>query len=228
MLFILTGEIQTGKTRWLQDAICQLEALGTEVCGVIAPGDWAEHTAPNGAVEFEKLGIFNELLPQHDRIVFARRDDLVEGAEREALCTQASQAKLSWAISDEAIEHVNAHLARIACATAADSPGASDLQPTTSAARGDGSDEAHSPIARRLLVIDELGRLELLHSGGLAAAMALIDRGATPSLPHALIVVREQLLQAALERFKDAPWSGIRPLHPSPEALTALLELTKK
>ena len=36
MLYVLTGDIQTGKTRWLQETIAALEASGVSPYGVIA------------------------------------------------------------------------------------------------------------------------------------------------------------------------------------------------
>ena len=56
MLYVLTGDIQTGKTRWLQDTIAALEASGVFPYGVIAPGEWIEHRE-NGTVTYEKTGI---------------------------------------------------------------------------------------------------------------------------------------------------------------------------
>ncbi|MDD6289009.1 MAG: nucleoside-triphosphatase, partial [Eggerthellales bacterium] len=46
MLLILTGEIQIGKTRWLQELVCELQEEGVAVSGVIAPGIWVER--PDG------------------------------------------------------------------------------------------------------------------------------------------------------------------------------------
>lgn len=74
MLFILTGDIQIGKTRWLKSTCRKLAADGIPCAGVVAPGVWvpSEHGDANG---FEKLGIDNLLLPQGERIPFARRRD---------------------------------------------------------------------------------------------------------------------------------------------------------
>ena len=40
MLYILTGDIQIGKTRWLQKTVSILEDMGVGVQGVITPGIW--------------------------------------------------------------------------------------------------------------------------------------------------------------------------------------------
>ena len=203
MLFILTGDIQIGKTRWLQQLVSDLEAVGVTPYGVIAPGTWIEHGESDGTLSYEKTGIDNELLPSHERIAFARRQDLAreEGTYDEQ--SQAAQMKLSWAIDDNAIAAVNEHLEAVAKST-------------------NGIDRAHGDAKPGLLVIDELGRLELLADGGLVSALALVDRGATTSLPHALIIVRDQLLETALQRFANAPWGGMTPIAPNAEAREAL------
>ena len=181
MLYFLTGNVQTGKTRWLMRHIEKLEVEGTQVCGVVAPGVWKKH--PDG---FEKLGIDNLLLPEKRLIPFARRDDLARPEDKQ-YASQSEQARLHWVINDDAIAHVNEHfdeLARI------ESPG------------------------NRILVVDELGRLELEYGAGLTSAVALVDRGATPAFPHAIVVVRAELLEAAKARFANAPWNGMQDLLP--------------
>jgi len=180
MLFVLTGDVQTGKTRWLQSTIGQLAAEGIAPYGVIAPGVWQEpgkedpaHVDENG---FEKLGIDNVLLPEGSRIPFARRRDI---AQAEGLLdpeSQSSQANLKWCIDESALDRVNAHLARV---------------------RGN----AGKPGAG-MLVIDELGVLELLRGGGLVEALALLEQGPQPAYQHALVVVREQLLPCLDGRFE--------------------------
>ena len=145
MLFLLTGDVQIGKTRWLEDLCASLQAAGTCVAGVVAPGQWVPRPKGqpggkhgfDGAGRFEKLGIDNVLLPQGKRIEFARRRDLAARGKAFEEGTQAKAAKLGWAISDTAIAQVNAHfatLAKQASITPADS-GADD--PTTAQAEVD-------------------------------------------------------------------------------------------
>ena len=213
MLFILTGDVQIGKTRWLEKLCEELASRGVAVSGVIAPGQWvarAPGQAPgshglDGAGGFEKLGIDNVLLPQGRRIEFARRRDLASVGDGFADGGQARAAGLGWAISDEAIDAVNDHFVRLgrqASHQADESvPGRADA-----GARG-------AVGAGGLLVVDELGRLELLRGCGLVRAMELLDRGPTRAFPHALIVVRETLLDAALARLEPV-WSDVAAIGP--------------
>ena len=59
-----------------------------------------------------------------------------------------------------------------------------------------------------LLVIDEIGPLELSRGGGLTAALALLDAGPAPAWPHALAVVRPTLVEDARTRFAQSWRSG--------------------
>lgn len=182
MLYLLTGQVQTGKTRWLQGLVSAYEARGVAVDGVLAPGVWREVTARDGAASFEKLGIDNILLSEHETIPFASRRDLavldgIIDAE-----SQSARARLHWEISRDALARVNAHFEQL-------------------------TREAHVKTAASLLVVDELGRLELLHGEGLSCALALLELGPTPAYPDAIVVVRETLLPQAHELL-DGPWNG--------------------
>ena len=158
------------------------------MAGVVAPGQWVPRPEGqpggkhgfDGAERFEKLGIDNVLLPQSKRIEFARRRDLAAGGKTFAEGAQAKAAKLGWAISDTAISQVNAHFATLAKQAA--------------------NETRLAPHA--MLVVDELGRLELLRGCGLTNALAILDAGPTPQFPHAIAVVRETLLDEARRRFK--------------------------
>lgn len=188
MLFLLTGDVQIGKTRWLENLCASLQAAGTCVAGVVAPGQWVPRPEGqpggkhgfDGAGRFEKLGIDNVLLPQGKRIEFARRRDLAAKSKAFTEGTQAKAAKLGWAISDTAIAQVNSHFAALAKQAA--------------------NETRLAPHA--VLVVDELGRLELLRGCGLTNALAILDAGPTPQFPHAIAVVRETLLDEARRRFK--------------------------
>ena len=201
MLFVLTGDIQTGKTRWLERLTLQLESRGISVQGVIAPGVWRSKHDPGAKSEFvddngyEKLGIDNVLLPSHERIMFARRRDIAEELGLFDPHAQSAKANLAWHIDDAAIERVNAHF----CAL----PISENTMPA-------------------LLVIDELGRLELLRNLGLTQAMSLLEQGPSESFPHALVVVREALLHIALERFTQ--WETTLPIFPDKQSMRLVID----
>ena len=212
MLFLLTGDVQIGKTRWLENLCASLQAAGTCVAGVVAPGQWVPRPEGqpggkhgfDGAGRFEKLSIDNVLLPQGERIEFARRRDLAAGGKAFAEGAQAKAAKLGWAISDTAIAQVNAHFAMLAKQTANET----ELAP------------------HAMLVVDELSHLELLHSCGLTNALAILDAGPTPQFPHAIAVVRETLLDEARRRFEPR-WGKATVIGPDDAARNLVLETAR-
>lgn len=235
MLFVLTGGIQTGKTRWLGRLVERLEADGVRCAGVTAPGVWRERrrgaalSAGERAVGsraesgYEKLGIDNVLLPSGERVPFARRVDLACQAGAYDSRSQSARAGLGWAIDDAAIARVNAHFRELAAeAGAANLAGeagsdAGSAEPVGASVSGVGSVDPSLADACQhfasLLIVDELGRLELMRGEGLVEAMALLDRGPTRAFPHALVVVREDLLPLAHERLAPV-WGAPEPLHP--------------
>ena len=206
MLLILTGDIQTGKTRWLERSIAELAARGVQVEGVLAPGVWrinknASADAP-AAERFEKLGIDNVLLPEGRRIRFALRRDLAECADEVNNCSQSSRAQLGWEIFEDALAEVNRHCAELRRnAPALQSIGTSD--------------------APRLLVIDELGRLELERDGGLTEAITLLEEGPLHINHHALIVVRNTLADTAMGRFAHI-WGEAQFIAPGDDTLMSI------
>lgn len=199
MLYILTGEIQTGKTRWLQGLIDELQEKGVPLEGVLAPGVWRPSPdKPNG---FEKLGIDNVMLPGGETVPFARRRDLApDETSKMELQGMPADMKLAWAFSDEAVERVNAHFSALATGELPARPG--------------------------LLVVDELGRLELERGGlGLTEAVDLVAQGPRPGWPHALIVVRDWLAPRARMVFGPAWNNEICEVGPTPETARELLGL---
>ena len=46
MLFLLTGDVQIGKTRWLEGLIAALADAGVGADGVVAPGQWVPSAGP--------------------------------------------------------------------------------------------------------------------------------------------------------------------------------------
>lgn len=207
MLFILTGDVQIGKTRWLQRLVADLDARDAAPFGVIAPGQWAPRRNPAPDEDpFDKLGIDNVLLPEGTVVPFARRADLARESGTFDEGSQAAQAELAWHISDEAIAVVNGHFAK----ALKEIPG------------GEGAKRRDAELSGALLVVDELGRLELLHDQGLTAAVTLLECGPTRHFPHALAVVRDYLLPQAVRRF-GAAWNGAAVIGPTEQAL-ALVE----
>jgi nucleoside-triphosphatase THEP1 len=188
MLYVLTGGIQTGKTRWIERLIGDLESRGVSCLGVISPGIWREWRTEDGGAEYEKLGIESVLLPDGTRDVFARRRDLAEEADGVEVWWQSSQAMLGWAIPDEAIASVNRHFDTLGARVDA---GAPSLSPAATEPPG-------------LLVVDELGRLELEKECGFIAAVRLLERGPTRLYRHALVVARDWLAEMVLTRFAVA------------------------
>lgn len=77
-----------------------------------------------------------------------------------------------------------------------------------------------------MLVVDELGRLELLRSCGLTNALAILDAGPTPQFPHAIAVVRETLLDEARRRFEPR-WGKATVIGPDDAARNLVLETAR-
>lgn len=194
MLFILSGDVQTGKTRWLDETIERLAARGIGAYGVTAPGVWVEsQTAHADEHGFEKLGIDNVLHPGGERIRFADRTDIAleDGTYDER--SQAGRMGLGWHIREKALKTVNEHLASI--------PSLRDAGTTQ----------------RELLIVDELGRLELARGEGLVEALRLLDAGPDDSMRDALVVVRDALVDKAVERI-GTTWGEIKMLSPDDES----------
>lgn len=197
MLFLLTGEVQIGKTRWLESLVAELGAFGVPCAGVLAPGQWVPSTGPHAdANGFEKLGIDNVLLPGGERVPFARRGDLARADGTFDDESQAAKAELAWHIDDAAIDRVNAHFDEITAHASAAAPG--------------------------LLIVDELGRLEIWRNGGLTSAVALLAQGPTAAFPHALAVVRDYLLDDT-EALLAPAWPEIARISPNDAAREAIL-----
>lgn len=181
MLFILTGPIKTGKTRWLQSAVRELEANIITCYGVIAPGRWRLC-----GDRYEKTGIDNELLPSHKRLDFAIPSDKK---------LDNSNFNMSWNISTKAIYEVNRHFSMLI-------------------------KKRNDAISKGILVIDELGILELTRGEGLTEAIELVRLGPSPLTPNAVIVIRESLLNAVGDLFDK--WDKIAIVRPNAESLLAI------
>ena len=235
MLFVLTGDVQTGKTRWLHDLVEDIAARGVLCEGVLAPGVWRKRTEDEmaklaagaatgadaaaglgGASAYEKLGIENRLLPDGPTIVFGRRRDLVEGGGAPA-GSQSEKARLGWAISDEAICRVNVHLEGLAACS--DAPVSAEERHRLPFA--DEGPAAGFPSPSAFLVVDELGILELKRGGGLTGALQLLETGPTARHPHALAVVRSHLVEDARAKLEPA-WGPLSAIGPDEEGRAAV------
>jgi len=207
MLYLLTGDIQSGKTRWLSRLIEELSLEGTSVYGVLAPGVWTEHQGAAGETVLEKLGIDNVLLPQQERISFARRRDLAEQEGSLDHQSQSSQAQLGWEIDEGAMQKVNRHFDEIA----------------RKAKEAEAKSDSSAPVKMRgLLVVDELGYLEIVREQGLTSAIALLKAGPTALYQQALIVARTQLYEVAEKQF--APfWQSVVRISPDETGRLKLL-----
>ena len=125
---------------------------------------------------------------------------LLPSRERVLLATPAEDGcstGLGWEFDAAALARVNAHLVGLA----ADS---GDAQPG-------------------LLVIDEVGPLELRRGAGLTAALELLSGGPKPAWPHALVVVRSALAEDARTRFAQS-WRSVELLSPDESGARRLHE----
>lgn len=218
MLLVLTGDVQIGKTTWLLETVGRLEKAGVRAEGVVAPGVWRPVAAGDPAfgrasealggatargqgvrqeVRYDKLGIDNLLLPGGERVPFARREDLARAEGRYDAGSQAARAGLAWHIDDRAIDRVNGHFDLLARRAAC------DARPC-------------------VLVVDELGRLELMRGEGLTSAMSLLARGPQGRYRHAVVVARDMFgLNDRVEGLFAEAWGGSARIAPGPEAWDA-------
>ena len=206
MLLILTGDVEIGKTTWLTNAVDSLTEAGGRCDGVLAPGIWERKS--DGTLD--KLGIDNLLLPTRERVPFARRADLAlaEGVFDES--SQSAKAQLKWHISDDAIMKVNAHF---------------DMLMQQNAAKETRVDNDGSDDKKRLLVVDELGQLELLRDEGLTSAVSMLEKGPCGIYEHAVLIARDRfgLVEEAERRFSGA-WSGSARISPTDESRNRWIE----
>ena len=130
---------------------------------------------------------------------------LLPSRERVLLATpvnwgQSPINRCGWDFDPTALAHVNAHLAELR--TRADEK---DVRPG-------------------LLVIDEIGPLELRCGGGLTAGLELLDAGPAPAWPHALVVVRAALAEEVAARLQGA-WGPVELVRPDESGARRLREV---
>ena len=131
---------------------------------------------------------------------------------------------MAWHIDDEAIARVNAHFDELAVRASVAVPTDAKSHSGRSAEGAESKDPSRAP---GLLIVDELGRLEIWRGGGLTSAMALLAQGPTAAFPHALAVVRDYLLDDAEALLAEA-WPDrcrIKPNDAAREAILAAFEV---
>ena len=107
---------------------------------------------------------------------------------------------------EDSLERVNEHLRSLFSGDASSAAGITCIEAEAA--------EASADVApASLLVIDEVGRLELLRNGGLTAALDILDAGPSALFAHTLIIVREELLPIALDRFEPM-WGSVQVVSP--------------
>lgn len=200
MLFILTEEIQHGKTRWLEHAVSELEKRDCAVAGVVSPGVWRDCVDQDGNPCYEKLGIDCLLLPHREQLHMALRADLAQPQDEFDLFRD--NPRMMWKMSSTSVAAVNAHFDRLA------------LQNTQSSKTLD---------ACGVLIVDEIGWVELQGRGGFTSAVRLLDQGPSEAFPHALVVSRASLCDQVKDRFEYV-WNDLCIVHPDDHSLDMLLE----
>lgn len=91
-IYIITGEVECGKTRWLQGAIDFLISENKIVAGVITPGIWEDG---------RKLGIDALLLASQEKFNLAMRNENNKGFSKK------------WEFNENAMEKINEHFASL-------------------------------------------------------------------------------------------------------------------
>jgi len=175
--------------------------------GVICPGVFEDGIK----IGVEAWLLSGEREPK-ETFILARRRDLVEDIP-------ADDTGLGWVFDPQAIERVNEHLRSLLAQTAQDIGNRSSL----SAFNPDNSLDLLKPQSIRdsscsqaprmrsdlfpvpdssnpVLLIDEIGPLELVSNKGFIAALELLD---AVIYPDALVVIRSSLIEIACSRWQD-------------------------
>ncbi|MCI9129582.1 MAG: hypothetical protein HFJ65_04655 [Eggerthellaceae bacterium] len=129
---------------------------------------------PNGTLE--KTGIQAILLPEGTRLQYAVRRDLTPQDGNADGYQQSDSAKLGWRIRDAAIDTINDHFRAL---------------------------RERGLTSKDILVIDEIGTLELTHGKGFTAALGMLDDPPVKDgdAANAVIIMRPELLATTEERL---------------------------
>lgn len=101
MLYIVTGDVQCGKTHWLTGLVNELAEKGAHYCGVLAPGKW-DHDGK----KFVKRGFNNLLLPSLEVVEIAIRADFKDDKCQKFFNPYNTK---KWLFDDDGINRVNTH-----------------------------------------------------------------------------------------------------------------------
>lgn len=175
MIHLLTGEFGSGKTSWLLQMVDHAFAKDIPLAGVISPALFEDG---------HKTGIDCLLLPSRECMHLATRRDLVKPPQKEdpvplernttSMDPHPANGGLSrWVFTPETITRINRYCESL-------------------------YSRAFSPAREPLLIVDEVGPLELLQNSGFREAMRLLDENI---YHHAVIVVRPSLIESARERW---------------------------
>ena len=101
-LYVMTGQIQTGKTTWLKAFLNKASDENMRIDGLITPAIFE-----NG----QKTGIEAYLLPEKEKFLLAKKrfiDSEIAHKNDQAVCEK--DKKLGYEFSGQSIERINAHL----------------------------------------------------------------------------------------------------------------------
>lgn len=232
MLFVLTGDIQMGKTRWLSALVEEAAGKGAVCCGVLSPGDWRRRSPEERA---------DEAAGAAGAPAAGRADEAAgTGAAADRGIARAAGAGDYEKLGIDAVllprneRFPFARRADLAHAERRFDPSSQSARARLAWAIDDAAiervNEHFEALSLRLgrrcqagfLVVDELGALELLRGEGFSSALALLENGPSAAFPHALAVVRRSLRDVAVDRLSPA-WGQVRVIYPGDEARVSVL-----
>ena len=235
MLYLLTGDIQLGKTRWLEARLEELARAGVAVHGVLSPGVWVPREPDDeDPRSFEKTGIDLVFYPVKERVRFAERllpDDFAESDEdgydepddidsaEEAGIDTLTHASLA---GEEALPRFQKVAGQI-LGWKFYSYWFGRVNELFTALRANRMESAVDP-SRRLVVIDEIGRLEIA-GRGFTEAMAFLQDSENAAWPQVVAIVRSELLEKAWALLEPVWGEDLRVIHADDAGKAELLSL---
>ena len=237
MLLILTGDVEIGKTTWLTKAADALTAADVRCDGVLAPGVWQRRA--DGSLDklgIDNLLLpSREKIPFARRADLAQAEGVFdEGAQsaKAQLKWHISDCAILRVNAHfdalmeenrrlvEAMRSKEAQAAMLSDKECKIAAAAASAETTPSSGLEAGIDPSlRSPLyscrradqerRQRILIVDELGQLELLRGEGLTSAVRMLEKGPCGIYAHAILIARDRfgLVEAAEQRFAAA-WGG--------------------